>query len=117
MLRLLLRYAANVAAVWVAAELLTGVSYGADAGALLLAAAVLTVANWLVRPVVKVLALPLIVITLGVALFFVNLAMLELTAWVVGGFHIDGFWAAVGATVVTWVVNLVFSAAARDLRR
>ena len=117
LIRLVLRFAANVAAIWVAAKLIDGVTYGDDGGTLALAALVLTLANWAVRPIVTVLAIPLIVITLGVALFFVSLAMLELTAWLVHGFAIDGFWAAVGATVIVWAVNLVISAAAHDKRR
>jgi putative membrane protein len=109
-LRLVLRFAGNVAALWVAAQAIDGVSYGADAGTLALAALVLTLANALVKPIVTFLAIPLIILTLGVALFFVSLAMLELTAWLVDGFAIDGFWDAVGATLIVWLVNMVFSA-------
>jgi putative membrane protein len=117
MMSLLLRFAGNVAALWVAAELIDGVSYGNDAGTLALAALVLTIANWTVRPVVTFLAIPLIILTLGIALFFVSLAMLELTAWLVDGFRIDGFWAAVEATVLVWLVNLVASSVTRPARR
>ncbi len=102
---LVLRLAGNVAALWVAAELLDGVSYGGATGRLLLAALVLTIANWLVRPVLTLLALPVIVLTLGVALFFVSLAMLLLTDALVDGFRIDGFWTAVAATIIVWAVN------------
>jgi putative membrane protein len=117
MINLLLRFAGNVAAIWVASELIDGVSYSSDTGTLLLAALVLTIANWTVRPIVTFLAIPLIILTLGVALFFVSLAMLELTAWLVDGFSIDGFWDAVGATILVWLVNLVASSAVRPERR
>jgi putative membrane protein len=117
MVRFALRFAGNVAAIWVAAKLINGVSYGDDAGTLLLAALVLTLANMLVRPLVTFLAIPLIIITLGIALFFVSLAMLLLTAWIVHGFAIDGFWAAVGATILVWLVNVLVSAGARDFQR
>jgi putative membrane protein len=109
-----LRFAGNVAALWLAAKLLDGVSYGADAGTLALAALVLTIANAIVKPIVTVLAIPLIIVTLGIALFFVSLAMLELTAWLVDGFRIDGFGSAVGATVIVWIVNVLFTALTRD---
>ena len=114
MLGLLLRFAANAAALWLAAQLSDGVSYGADAGTLALAALVLSLANALVKPIVTILAIPLIILTLGIALFFVSLAMLELTAWLVDGFRIDGFWAAVGATIIVWLVNAVFTGLQRD---
>lgn len=104
-MELLIRFIGNVAAIWVAAELLDGVSYSDDLEKLLLAALVLTIANWLVKPVLTVLSLPLIVLTLGVALFFVSLAMLLLTSAVVDGFRVDGFWTAVGATAIVWAVN------------
>jgi putative membrane protein len=109
---LLVRFIGNVAAIWVAAELLDGVSYGDEWQRLLLAALVLTIANWLVKPVLTLLALPVIVLTLGIALFFVSLAMLLLTDWLVDGFAIDGFWSAVGATVIVWAVNAVVQAIA-----
>ena len=49
----------------------------------------------------------MILLTLGVALFFVNMLMLALTDWVVNGLVIDGFWTLVGATLVVWLVNVV----------
>jgi putative membrane protein len=107
---LLLRFAGNMAALWVAAKVIDGVSYGSDLGTLALAALVLTLANALVKPIVTFLAIPLIILTLGVALFFVSLGMLVLTDWLVGGFNIAGFWDAVWATVIVWLVNMVFSA-------
>jgi putative membrane protein len=113
-IRLALRFAGNVAALWVAAQLIDGVSYGSDAGTLALAALVLTVANAIVRPIVTVLAIPLIIVTLGIALFFVSLAMLELTAWLVDGFGIDSFGDAIAATFIVWFVNVIFTALTRD---
>jgi len=112
---LLIRFVGNVAALWVASELLDGVTYGDDVERLLLAALVLTIASWLVKPVLTILALPVIILTLGVALFFVNLAMLLIVEWLVDGFSIDGFWTAVAATIIVWAVNAAVQAvAARD---
>jgi putative membrane protein len=115
--RLLLRFAGNVAAVWAAAQLFSGFTYGGRLGTLLAAAAALTLVNWIVRPVVKLLAIPFIVLTLGIGLFFVNLAMLELAAALVHGFKIDGFWTAVGATIVVWAVNALLHLDKRAERR
>lgn len=117
MIRLLLRFVANVAAIWVAAKVLDGVSYGSDAGTLALAALVLTAANALVKPVVTFLAIPLIILTLGIALFFVSLGMLALTALLVNGFSIDDFGSAIAATIIVWLVNVVFSAVTGDMGR
>jgi putative membrane protein len=114
---LLARFAGNLAALWVASELLDGMTYGDSFGVLALAALVFTIANWIVKPVVAVLAIPLIVLTLGVAYFFVNVLMLLVTDWVVTDFEAGGFWTVVAATIVVWVVNLAIGAAAHDFAR
>ena len=72
---------------------------------LLIAAAVYALVNAFVKPFVTFLALPLILVTLGVAYFFVNVAMLWLTVKIVNGFEISGFWTYVGATIVVALVN------------
>jgi putative membrane protein len=103
---LLMRWAVNIAALWVAAKLFDDVSYD-EFSTLVLAALVFGVVNFAVRPIVTILAIPLIILTLGIAYFFVNLLMLLLTAGLVAGFSVDGFWTAVGATIVIWIVNSV----------
>ena len=110
---LLIRLVCNVAALWVAAEVLDDVTYDGF-GNLLLAALVLGLVNFFVKPLVTLLALPLIVLTLGIAYFFVSLAMLLLTSALVGGFEIDGFWTAVGATIIVWLVNAALGMILRD---
>jgi putative membrane protein len=112
--RLFITWLCNVAALFAASWVIGGVGYGHDAWTLLVAALVFTVVNRLIRPAVVVLGIPLIVLTLGVALFFINLLMLELTAAIVPGFHLDGFWAAVGATFVVWLVNALLTAMLRE---
>ena len=100
----------NVAALFVASWALSGVSYGDSWGALFVAALVFSVVNMLIRPVVVLLSLPVLIITLGVALFFVNLLMLYITDWVVGGFEISTFGSGVLATLIVWAVNVVLEA-------
>jgi putative membrane protein len=100
----------NVAALFVAAWALPGVGYGNSWGALFVAALVFSVVNMLIRPVVVVLSLPLLIVTLGLALFFVNLLMLYITDWVLSGFHIRTFGAGVLATLIVWAVNVVLEA-------
>ena len=114
---LLLRLVGNLAALWVASELFDEMTYGDAFGTLLLAAVVFTIVNWIVKPIVAILSIPLIILTLGVAYFFVNVLMLLLTDWVVDDFEAGGFWTVVGATIVIWVVNLVISAFTHDVSR
>ena len=114
---LLARFAGNLAALWVASELLDEMTYGNSFAVLVLAALVFTAVNWIVKPVVAILSIPLIIVSLGVAYFFVNVLMLLLTDWVVGDFEAGGFWTVVGATIVVWVVNLVIAAFLSDVQR
>ena len=75
------------------------------------AGAILGLANAILRPIVRILALPLIIVTLGVAYFFVNTLMLLVTEWISPDLSIDGFWTYVGATIVVGLVNWLASLA------
>lgn len=111
MARFVLTWLCNSAALWAAVELLSGVRAGGDEWVtIVVAGLVFSVVNMLVKPVVTVLSIPLVILTLGVALFFVNLLMLFLTSWLVADFDIDGFWTGVGATIVVWAVNALLGA-------
>lgn len=76
-------------------------------GDLLGAALLFGILNTLLKPVLKLLTLPLAIVTLRLIWFGVSMLMLLITAWIVGSFDIDGFWALVWATVIVWVVNLL----------
>ena len=93
LLRLALRLGANIAAIFVASAFVDGV--------------VFAVVNWLVRPVVVLLAFPAVLLSLGVALFFVNVLMLYLTAWIVPDFRLASFGDACLGTLVIWAVNVL----------
>jgi putative membrane protein len=79
-------------------------------GSVLIGAAVLGIANAIVKPVLTILALPLIIVTLGLAYFAINVLMLALAEWTASDFSIDGFWTYVGATIVVWLVNWILNA-------
>ena len=104
MRRFLITWLFNIGALFVAAKLLSGIDYD-DLGTLVVAGFVFSAVNLFLRPLLIVLAIPAVVLTLGIALFFVNLLMLYMTDWIVGEFEIDGFWSAVGGTIVVWIVN------------
>jgi putative membrane protein len=71
-----------------------------------LGALALAVGNAVLKPVLTLLTLPLIIVTLGIAYFAINVAMLAFAEWVAPRFSIDGFWTYVGATIVIWLVNV-----------
>lgn len=109
MIRLVALLAINVAGLLAADYLIAGIDITSFQAAVI-AGAILGVVNWVVKPVVKLLALPVIILTLGIALFFVNLGMLALTAWLSPDFRIESFGAAVLGTLVVWAVNAVLQA-------
>jgi putative membrane protein len=104
--RLLLAWAVNVGALWVANAIFDGLRIHGW-GAYLIGAAVLGVANAIIKPILAILTLPLIIVTLGVSYFLINVAMLALAAWIAPNFSISGFWTYVGAVVVIWAVNAI----------
>jgi putative membrane protein len=100
-------------AVFLAVMIVPGLeidSFGAGLAAVL----VLTFLNLLVRPILLVVTLPLIVLSLGLFLVVVNALLLELTAYLVGGFSVTGFWPAVGGAVVISVVTMILNAWTSD---
>jgi putative membrane protein len=104
-IRLLISWLTNALVLGVVTLLLSDVRSN-NFGSLLLAAAVFGVLNTLFKPLLRFITLPLAVLTLGIAWFFVSMLMLDLTDAIVSGFHIDGFWTLVWSTVIVWLVNL-----------
>ncbi|MFC8348809.1 phage holin family protein [Streptomyces sp. NPDC057280] len=103
-------------AVWLLDKItLTGDSTGKKIGTLILVALLFGVVNFLVKPVVKLLSLPLLILTLGLFTLVVNALMLLLTSWLADkldlSFHVDGFWTAVVGgliiSIVSWALNVV----------
>jgi putative membrane protein len=70
---------------------------------------VLTILNLLLRPILFILTLPLIVLSLGLFLVVLNALLLELTAYLVKGFTVSGFWSAVGGALVISLVSLILN--------
>jgi putative membrane protein len=102
---LLIRWGVNVLALIVVDWLFDGVTIDRW-GPLLLAAAILTIGNTIIKPILAILTLPLIIFTFGLAYFAINVLMLALAEWITPDFSIDGFWTYVGATIVVWLVNV-----------
>jgi putative membrane protein len=103
---LIIRWILNTLALFLVVKIVPGFFYR-DWVTLAIAAAVLGLLNAIIRPILFVLTLPLTVVTLGLFLLVLNAIMLELTAWLVPGFDINGFgWAMVGALVLS-IVSLV----------
>jgi putative membrane protein len=112
-MRLLVRLLAGAVALAVAAGLIEGISVGPGTTGervltLLAVALIFGLVNAFVRPIVRLISLPLFILTLGLITFVVNAFMLLLTAWIGNqfdlAFEVDGFWSALlGALVISGV--------------
>jgi putative membrane protein len=95
----------NTVALLVATWLLSGLSYGSDWWALLIAGLVFTIVNFFVKPVLAILSIPFIIVTFGIFYFLINVLMLYLTHWIVPQFTIASFWWAALAAIIVSAVN------------
>jgi putative membrane protein len=109
----LLRLLINAAALWVAIQLVEGIDHRGSWWSLLFVALVFGALNASVRPLLKLLSLPILILTLGLFIFVINALMLRMTGWVSGllglGFYVDGFWAAFLGGLIVSIVSLSLS--------
>jgi putative membrane protein len=110
------RFVGNIAALWVASEIFSEMTYGDSFWVLAMAALVFTIVNFFIKPILAILSIPFIIITFGIAYFVINMLMLVLTGAIVDDFDVGGFWTVVGATIVVWFVNTLISMLLRDVK-
>jgi putative membrane protein len=123
MKNLIIRLLANAVALAIAAWLVGGITLeGATRSkqivTLLIVAAIFGIVNAIVKPVVKLVSLPLLILTLGLLTFVINAAMLALTSWITGKldvqFHVDGFWSALFGALIISIVGMLINAVLPD---
>ena len=100
----LFRAALSMVGLWIATRWVSGIRID-DAQTLVLAAIVLGVVNAIIRPIAVILTFPLTLLTLGLFLLVVNAGMLGLTAWLLRGFHVADFGAALLASLIVSVTG------------
>lgn len=105
----LVRLAINALGLWLATRVVPGMHLAPGGGTLLAAALLLGIVNALVRPVAIVLTLPVTVVTLGLFLLVVNAGMLALVAWLLDGFRLSGFGAALLASIIVSLTSWLAS--------
>ena len=120
-MRFFVRLIVNAAALWVAVQLVPGVTFAGGWLPFFGVACVFGVVNAFIRPVMKILTLPLIILTLGIFALVVNGLMLWLTSSLSAalglGFHVSGFGAAFWGALVVSIVSTILSMAVVDSSR
>jgi putative membrane protein len=114
MSRLLIRLVINAVALYVSANLISGIHFAegdtASLGSLLVIAVIFGVVNALIKPIVKAATCPAYILTLGLFTFIVNGFMLEITDWLAGNrFQVDSFSAAILGGLIISIVSTVLS--------
>lgn len=116
-MRLLILWLINALALLAVPYLLHSVQVDSF-GAALIAALILGFVNTLVRPVLVVLTLPVTLLTLGLFILVINGLMFWVVAQLVGGFHVGGFWSAVGGallySIVSWALSTLLLKSGRS---
>ncbi len=117
-MRMIARFLLVAAAVWLAAYFVPGVMVAGGVLSYLIIALIFALVNIFVRPLLKLLAFPLLVLTLGLFLIVINAAMLGLTALLTDRMSLDGFGPAIIASLiisaVTWTGDILFGLKKKD---
>lgn len=111
---LLVSWVFNAIVLGVVGWILGSVTFHGSTWTVIWSALVFGILNTVLKPVLKLVTLPLALVTFGLAWFFVSMLMLWLTQAIINGFDIHGFWNYVWATILVWAVNLVVDGVFRD---
>lgn len=106
-MKLIIKFVATAAALWLAAWIVPGIDLSDNIGTILWVALIFGLVNMFIKPVVKLLTLPMLLITLGLFAFVINAALLGLTAWLTDGLTVDGFLAALLGSLVISAAGFV----------
>jgi len=111
--RHLIKWLINTIAIMLAIKFVPGIGYRGEWWGMLLVGLIFGIVNTFIRPVVKLLTLPFLIVTLGLFTFITNAMMLSVTSWISGqfrlGFYVEGFRAAfIGALIIS-LASLVIS--------
>ena len=113
---LLLRWLILTAAIgltfWIMQD--RGITVDGGVAAMFGIAALYGLINAIVRPIVTLLTCPLVILTLGLFMLVINTLMLMLTAWLVPGFSVSGFWPAFWASLIISIVSAVLTSLLHD---
>jgi len=113
-MKLILRILINAVAIWLTSLLLPGFNFTGSAWNLILVAIIFGLVNALIRPIVKLLTLPITIFTLGLFSLVINALMLILTTWIsdslsLGGGFFQNLWIALLAAIIISVISTILS--------
>ncbi|MBK8781616.1 MAG: phage holin family protein [Anaerolineales bacterium] len=118
MTKFIIRWGINTLALYLAVLIVPGIHYVGEWTGILWLALIFGLLNALLRPLLKFLTCPLILLTLGLFTFLINAGMLMLTSNIGQsfgiGFTVDGFWQALLGSLVISFVSIIMTLILRD---
>ena len=105
---LLIRFSITGIAVLLASEIVPGIEV-TSLGAGLAAVIALALLNAVIRPILYLFSIPFIILTLGVFMVIINALLLQLVAFLVKGFVVEGFWPSVGGALLISLVSSILN--------
>ncbi len=105
-MRLLINWVLSAVALWIVSHVIPGFHVSGPMAALIAALAIGLI-NATIGLFLKIITIPLTVITLGLFWLVINGAMIELASVFVPGFRVDSYWAAFWGAIVLSLVNMV----------
>ena len=93
-------------ALWIVAQIIPGIQV-ASFGDAMIATVIIAIVNAIVGPVLKFLALPFIILTLGLFLLVVNALLLKLASVFTPGFRVHGFLSAVAGSLILTILTSI----------
>lgn len=109
----IVRFLLSGVAVLLTAYLLPGV-HVEHYGYALLVAAVLSLANVIVKPILVIFTIPITILTLGLFLLVINALIILFVDYLTPGFNVDGFWWALAFSLILSIFNSLFTDLLRD---
>jgi len=111
--QLLLRWCVLAVGVTIATKVINGIHCDSRE-TLIVVVLLLSFFNAILRPLLMLVALPFIVMTLGLGVILINALLFSLVGNIVNGFYVDGFWSAIGGAIIVSLTNLVANALLRN---
>ncbi|MEK9147754.1 MAG: phage holin family protein [Patescibacteria group bacterium] len=110
MFRFIIQIIANAFAIYLADLFIEGVGFSGDMWLLLIAGLILGILNFILKPILKIISAPLIILTLGIFTIIINIFILWLLQTLIPELSIVGFWAYIWIIIIVSVLNFIIHA-------
>lgn len=106
---LIIRIVTNSLGLYVASQLIDGITYKGGLATLIITGTILGLVNFFIKPIITILSLPLILFTFGSFILVINTLLLLLASAIVPGFYVESLFAALLGVLVMFAINIFIS--------